>query len=61
MRYRDAKKLRVGDVITDTATQILHKVVSIEIFVEAKQVRIYAETIDPSKNPGSIFYNTEVE
>ena len=63
MRYRDAKKLKVGDtlllknkVIDSSANdiRITYTVSSIEVFVQAKTVRIYV-------NDGIILYNEEVE
>jgi len=54
MRFRDAKKLRLGDEILSSKDKASHKVSSIEVFLEAKQVRIYTQE-------GLIFYNKEVE
>lgn len=60
MKFRDAKKLKEGDSIIESETQTLYEVTSVEIFMNAKQVRVYGKMSGNNKIT-SIFYNNEIE
>lgn len=60
MKFREARRLKQGDVIVESATDTVYQVTSIEVFMDAKQVRIYAQVPGNGKLT-SIFYNKEIE